>query len=214
MKILIIDDNQTRLQTYSQDFGDLFEIEVCSDPAKLLAGPQSIYPHLILLEVFLMNSSGLEILVQLKKSFSDVPIILTSEMTIDRNIIDGLNLGAQDYIVRPVSTEVFVARLKNKVQEDSECINIDNFSLYPEKQLAVLEDKKIQLTPIETRLLIALAKHPDTIFTRENIQKAIWPDIHVQNQNIDTHISNLRKKLFPFSEKIKTVKHKGYFLAS
>ncbi len=57
-----------------------------------------------------------------------------------------------------------------------------------------------------------LAKNPNKIFSREYITNFLWPDVHVQNQNIDTHLSNLRKKLTPFSSNIKTIKSRGYIL--
>ncbi|MEC7182467.1 MAG: winged helix-turn-helix domain-containing protein [Bdellovibrionota bacterium] len=79
-------------------------------------------------------------------------------------------------------------------------------------QLAQIDDKKVQLTPIEFKFIQLLAKNPNKIFSRDYITNLLWPDVHVQNQNIDTHLSNLRKKLKPFSKQIKTIKSRGYIL--
>ena len=79
-------------------------------------------------------------------------------------------------------------------------------------QMAEIADEKIQLTPIEFKLIYLLVKNPNKVFSREYVTNLVWPNVHVQNQNIDTHLSNLRKKLVPFSHYIKTIKSRGYIL--
>ena len=134
-------------------------------------------------------------------------------------MINALNLGAVDFLRKPVSIPELVARIKNKIitsekssTTEEDIIKIENFTLFCDMQLAQIDDKKIQLTPIEFKFIQLLAKNPNKIFSRDYITNLLWPDVHVQNQNIDTHLSNLRKKLKPFSKQIKTIKSRGYIL--
>lgn len=101
----------------------------------------------------------------------------------------------------------------NLVQTMAENIlTFDGFKLFCDMQMAEINDEKIQLTPIEFKLIHLLAKNPNKVFSRDYITNLLWPNVHVQNQNIDTHLSNLRKKLMPFSRYIKTIKSRGYIL--
>ena len=162
--------------------------------------------------------SGFELYEKFKSSHPNLPVIFLSGDPSEESIIRGLNLGADDFIVKPVSLRELIARIKNKISikpnstTDSEVLTFDGFKLHCEMQMAEIGEEKIQLTPIEFKLIHLLAKNPNKVFSRDYITNLLWPNIHVQNQNIDTHLSNLRKKLMPFSKYIKTIKSRGYIL--
>ena len=111
-----------------------------------------------------------------------------------------------------------IARIQNKItakkvtSQSENLLTFDGFKLYCDMQMAEINNEKIQLTPIEFKIIHLLAKSPNKVYTREYITNLLWPNVHVQNQNIDTHLSNLRKKLVPFSKYIKTIKSRGYIL--
>ena len=122
----------------------------------------------------------------------------------DIEIVNNLEL------FRQIKNKIMTSEKDSNSEED--IIKLEGFSLFCDMQLAQIDDKKIQLTPIEFKFIHLLAKNPNKIFSRDYITNLLWPDVHVQNQNIDTHLSNLRKKLKPFSKNIKTIKSRGYIL--
>lgn len=163
--------------------------------------------------------NGFELYDKFKDIHSEIPVIFLSADPSEESLVRGLNLGAEDFIVKPVSLRELIARIKNKTnrkvrekKSKKKNIRIENFTLFSEMQMAQIDETKIELTPIEFKLIHLFATNPNKIFNREYITNLLWPNVHVQNQNIDTHLSNLRKKLHPFSKKIKTIKSRGYIL--
>ena len=162
--------------------------------------------------------NGFELYQQIKPLYPLLPVIFLSADHSVEAIVSGLNLGADDYLTKPVSCPELIARIKNKINakhpilQKPDIIEHEGFRLNCESQIAEINDQKIQLTPIEYKFIHLLAKNPNKVFSREYVTDYIWPNIKVQNQNIDTHLSNLRKKLMPFSRYIKTIKSRGYIL--
>ncbi len=218
MHVTIVDDLPENLDFYKEILSVHFDLKLFQDPKKLSAFLESGETDLIMLDLHMPEMNGLELYKSLKRSYQNIPVIFVSGDNAEDNIIKALNDGADDFIVKPVSNNELVARIKNKIQnykkfkKDNSVIKIQNFTLYCDLQQAEIEGRKVQLTPIEYKIINLLGKTPNKIFSREFITNMIWPDIHVQNQNIDTHLSNLRKKLKPFSDHIKTIKSRGYIL--
>jgi two-component system phosphate regulon response regulator PhoB len=165
------------------------------------------------------NIDGFELYQKIKASYPACPVIFLSGDGSENSIVKGLSLGADDYITKPVSNSELIARIKNKINSripkpdaENQIIKLDGFKLYCEMQVAEIDNTKIQLTPIEFKFIHLLAKNPNKVYSREYVTEYIWPNTVVQNQNIDTHLSNLRKKLLPFSRYIKTIKSRGYIL--
>lgn len=218
MHITIVDDVKENLDLYSELLNGRFELELIQEPLHLVEYLNNNETDLVLLDIHMPSINGFDLFEKFKNSFPELPVIFLSGDPSEESLVKGLNLGAVDFIVKPVSLKELVARIENKIKQgqklrtESKIIAIDNFKLHCEMQLAEINDKKIQLTPIEYKLIHLFSKNPNKIFSRKYITKLIWPDVHVQNQNIDTHLSNLRKKLRPFSENLKTIKSRGYIL--
>lgn len=218
MHITIVDDVRDNLKSYNDLLSPTFDLELIQNPVELLTFLSKSETNLVLLDIHMPIMNGFELYEKFKTTHPDLPVIFLSGDPSEESIIKGLNLGAEDFIVKPVSLRELVARIKNKIstkqatKAESEVITYDGFKLHCEMQMAEIGDERIQLTPMEFKLLYLLTKNPNKVFSREYITNLLWPNIHVQNQNIDTHLSNLRKKLMPFSKYIKTIKSRGYIL--
>lgn len=218
MHVTIVDDVKDNLKSYNELLSPTFNLELIQNPLELLNYLSKNQTDLILLDLHMPNINGFELYEKFKTSHPELPVIFLSGDPSEESIIKGLNLGADDFIVKPVSLRELIARIKNKISlkqnsaQAEDVIVFDGFKLHCEMQMAELNNEKIQLTPIEFKLIQLLAKNPNKVFTREYITNLLWPNIHVQNQNIDTHLSNLRKKLMPFSKYIRTIKSRGYIL--
>lgn len=218
MHITIVDDVRENLKSYNDLLSPTFQLELIQNPVDLLSFLNKSQTNLVLLDLHMPVMNGFELYEKFKDSHPNLPVIFLSGDPSEDSIIKGLNLGADDFIVKPVSLRELVARIKNKIStkqttpQTAEVISYDGFKLHCEMQMAEINGEKIQLTPMEFKLLYLLVKNPNKVFSREYITNLLWSGVHVQNQNIDTHLSNLRKKLSPFSKYIKTIKSRGYIL--
>ena len=194
-----------------------FTLELIQKPLSAIDFLKKNRTDLVLLDLHMPNIDGFELYQKIKSAYPLCPIIFLSGDSSENSIVKGLDLGADDYITKPVSNSELIARIKNKINSriakpettENQIIKFDGFKLYCEMQVAEVANNKIQLTPIEFKFIYLLAKNPNKVFSREYVTDYIWPNTVVQNQNIDTHLSNLRKKLLPFSRYIKTIKSEG-----
>lgn len=218
MHITIVDDVADNLKSYNELLSSTFNLELIQNPLDLLTFISKNTTDLVVLDLHMPTMNGFELYQKFKATHPDLPAIFLSGDPSEESVVKGLNLGADDFIVKPVSLRELIARIKNKInskngtKSQDSIIAFDGFKLHCEMQMAEINDRKIQLTPIEFKLIHLLAKNPNKVYSREYITNLLWPNVHVQNQNIDTHLSNLRKKLLPFSNYIKTIKSRGYIL--
>lgn len=218
MHITIVDDVADNLKSYNELLSSTFNLELIQNPVDLLTFLSKNNTDLVVLDLHMPGMNGFELYQKFKTTHPELPTVFLSGDPSEESIVKGLNLGADDFIVKPVSLRELIARIKNKINSkqgtktQESVIAFDGFKLYCEMQMAEINEKKIQLTPIEFKLIHLLAKNPNKVYSREYITNLLWPNVHVQNQNIDTHLSNLRKKLVPFSNYIKTIKSRGYIL--
>lgn len=218
--ITIVDDIKENLKSYNDLLSPTFNLELIQNPLELLTFLKKHSTELVILDIHMPEINGFELYQKFKGAHPELPVIFLSGDPSEESVVKGLTLGADDFIVKPVSLRELIARIKNKINHrnisqkasESNIISYEGFKLYCDMQLAEIGSNKIQLTPIEFKLIHLLSKNPNKVFSREYITNLLWPNVHVQNQNIDTHLSNLRKKLLPFSKYIKTIKSRGYIL--
>ncbi len=175
---------------------------------------------LVLLDLMLPGIDGLKICQKLKKNknTADIPIIMVTAKGEEEDIIKGLELGAEDYITKPFSPKVLIARVKALIrrlgQEEKsqdEVIKIRNLSLHPGKHDVSIKGQKVGLTPSEFQILHLLLRRPGWVFTRTQIVDAIRGDDYaVTDRTIDFQMVGLRKKLAPIADDIETVRGVGY----
>lgn len=172
-------------------------------------------PALLILDLMLPDIDGLEICKELKNNqrTKNLPIIILTAKGEEMDRILGLELGADDYIVKPFSPRELIARIKailrrHHEQKTEEILNFKNLILDMERHKVFLDDREIFLTATEFKILFTLLKNPGRVFTRNNLLDAL--DKLILDRNIDVHITKLRKKLGSAGDYIKTIRGVGY----
>ncbi|WP_435237105.1 response regulator [Psychromonas sp. PT13] len=178
------------------------------------------HPDLLILDLMLPARDGLDIYRELR-TFSQVPVVMATARIDEIDRLVGLELGADDYICKPYSSREVVVRVKNILRragdENKEEQQVKGLIIDDKKMAVSLNAVPVTLTPAEFRLLSFFNKHPEQVFSREQLMTQIYEDDRVvTDRTIDSHIKNLRKKLQSIaedSEYIKSIYGVGYKLA-
>lgn len=177
-------------------------------------------PDLIILDVMLPGMDGLEILAKMRGSleFSSIPIILATAKGQEYDRIHGLDLGADDYIVKPFSIMEMVSRVKavlrrSQPQRVSKLLKTGGLVVNLDEHTVTADGERIQLTYKEFELLRIFLSHPGMVFTREQLFSQVWKlDYMGDSRTLDSHIRTLRQKLNGYGKMIETVRNVGYRL--
>ena len=177
-------------------------------------------PDLILLDWMLPGTSGIELARRLKKDdmTRELPIIMLTAKGEEDNKIQGLEIGADDYITKPFSPRELVARLKAVLRRtdslsSSEPIQIDGLMLDPSSHRVSINDTPVQMGPTEYRLLEFFLTHRERVYTRGQLLDHVWGgNVYVEERTVDVHIRRLRKALSieDHDKFIQTVRGAGY----
>jgi DNA-binding response OmpR family regulator len=184
---------------------------------------ESIVPDLVILDIMLPGIDGLEICRMLKNRSrtSSIPIIMLTAKASEADVVVGLEIGADDYIVKPFSPREMVARVKsllrrvNTKEAKEPKLEIGPISLDSERYEVTVNGKRIDLTTTEFKILEVLLEKRGSVFTRDQLlkKKRLWGDDKlVYDRTIDVHIKNLREKLGKAGNMIKTIRGIGYKL--
>jgi two-component system response regulator BaeR len=215
--ILIVEDEEKLagiMADYLQQSG--FNTHCLADGTQVTAWVREHTPELVLLDLMLPGKSGLDICKELR-TFSVVPIIMTTARIEEIDRLLGLELGADDYICKPFSPREVVARVKAVLRRSSGIAGggaSSGLMLDESRYQATLNGRDLDLTAVEFKLIQFLAAHPGRIYGREMLMDHIYPDDRVvADRTIDSHIKKLRKKLAaaePTLELIHSVYGVGY----
>ena len=220
-KILVVDDDVRTIELVKLYLNrDGYRVITSTDGIEALRLARESHPDLIVLDIMLPGIDGLEICRTLRNE-SDVPIILLTAMTTDDDRLKGLDLGADDYVTKPFSPRELAARVRAVLRRLPGERGPDKVSYGPltvnylEHQ-AYLSNRRLNLSPVEFKLLGVFVKEPGRVFSRaEIIEKAMGYDFDGFDRTIDVHILKLRRKLEPDPRRpkfIKTVYGAGYKL--
>lgn len=176
-----------------------------------------VQPDVLLLDVMLPNKDGMAICRDLRRN-SDLPIIMLTARVEEIDRLLGLELGADDYVCKPFSPREVVARVKavtrrasRAADEGRTAIDIDERTMR-----ARIGDHRLDLTPVEFRLLAALLRHPGRVYRRDELLDVIYDDYRdVSDRTIDSHVKNLRRKIeaaLPNQQLVHSVYGIGYKL--
>lgn len=177
-------------------------------------------PSLILMDIMLPGQSGLALCEKIR-SKSDIPVILLTARVEESDRLEGLELGADDYICKPFSPKEVVARVKvvlrryqNTKSEDASEVSDNLIQFHSQNLQVVIKDVHLQLTAVEFAVFQHLVSSPGDIFSREQLMHVMYQDNRVvSDRTIDSHIKKLRKKIAeiaPESELIQSVYGAGY----
>ena len=221
-QIIVVEDEPDILDVLNYNLQrEGFEVRTCENGADSLELIFRVMPDLILLDLMLPGMEGLEVCRQLKSDnrSTHIPIIMVTAKGEESDIVLGLGLGADDYIVKPFSPKELIARVKavlRRVVGESDLkvkqvITIDELLLDANKHKVTLGKKEAKLTATEFRLLHYLACNPGRVFSREQLlDQAFRNDVVVVDRNIDVHVRAIRKKIDPDQHYLETIRGVGY----
>lgn len=219
-KILIADDNKqitSILEEYVKKEG--FTSVVAFDGEDAVIKFEAEQPDLLLLDVMMPRKDGFEVCREIRK-VSNVPIIMVTARGEDFEKIMGLEIGADDYIVKPFSPGEVIARIKailrriTREEKNVQVFSYDNLKINLEDYTVIIDEQQISLTKKEIEILWTLATSKNKVFSRDNLLNSLWGyDYFGDNRTVDSHIKRLRAKLDQYSHpnwQIKTIWGVGY----
>lgn len=223
IRILVVEDEapiQELLQFNLER--NKYRVKVADSGEKALTLAAKFMPDLILLDIMLPGTDGLEVCKRLKADAktSNIPIIMLTALCEEADVVAGLELGADDYVTKPFSPRVLLARVKaalrridteQPARNSKEQIHIHNISIDIARHQVAVDGADLSLTFTEFKVLQLLAGQPGRVFTRYQIVDAVHgEDYPVTDRSVDVQIVGLRKKLGDAGQYIETVRGIGY----
>lgn len=225
-KLLVVDDERDIIETLAYALErEGFDVMTAGTGEDALDRARGAQFDVVILDVMLPGVSGLDVCRTLR-SESDVPILLLTARDAEVDRVLGLELGADDYIVKPFSTPELVSRVRailrrrelDRGSSATSEIVVAGLTIDLDRHEVSVDGRIVRLTPSEFRLLRLLAEEPGRVFTREQIMEHLWRTPFVgDTRACDTHVSNIRRKIErdPMHPTvIETVREVGYRLAS
>lgn len=229
MKILVVDDEQDICEILQYNLEtEGYEVVTANSAEEALELPLQEY-GLILLDVMMDEMSGFQMARKMKDNpaTAPIPIIFITALEGEDNMVKGLNIGADDYITKPLSMKEVKARVRAVLRRASVSnqhlegkgafptsdhqISYEGITLDLNAKLATLDGEHLSLTKLEYEILSLLLQHPGKVFSREDLLKYCWPqDVLVLDRTVDVNITRLRKKIGRYGQQIKTRVGYGY----
>ncbi len=222
-KVLVVDDEPSiremlRLALEISDF-DCIEAQDIHEAYRIIADDA---PDMVLLDWMLPGGSGIELLRRLKKgeATQSLPVIMLTAKTHEDNVIQGLELGADDYITKPFAPKELIARIRallRRVSSDQagKVLTVGDLVLEIDSRRVLLENKPLEMGPTEFKLLHFFMANPERAYSRMQLLDRVWgTNVYVEERTVDVHIRRLRKALqavnSAYADLIQTVRGTGY----
>ncbi len=177
-------------------------------------------PDLIILDLMLPGISGLDVcrLLKTDRETERIPVLMLTAKVGEADIVAGLEVGADDYVIKPFSPRVLVARIRavlrrksNVTSDDLDCVRAGDITIHLGRHEVLAGDERVDLTPTEFRILHFMARRPGWVFTRNQIIDGIGEgNVVVTDRAVDVQIVSLRRKLGACADYIETVRGVGY----
>ena len=220
-RVLVVDDEPDLLELVHYNLTKAgYEVACVLSGEEALAHVRSSTPDLIVLDVLLPGLDGLEICKALRRNptTAGIPIIMLTARSEDADVVAGLELGADDYLTKPFSPRVLLARIKAVLRRqqgeaaDAEMTVVyDDVVIHPGRYEVRAGDQMVNLTPTEFHILHFLARRPGWVFTRYQIVDAVrGEDAEVTERSVDVHVAAIRRKLGEHRDLIETLRGVGY----
>jgi len=218
--ILAVDDEEDVLELVRYNFHkEGFKVEIATTGEDALKKAKANPPNVILLDRMLPGIDGIEVCKQLKadSKTSSIPVIMLTAKGEESDVVSGLEVGADDYVTKPFSPKVLIARVRRLLhrqtaaQQETTPVKIHEISIDPARYEVTVKNKPVELTFTEFMILYTLAKRPGLVLSRYNIVDAIRGSNYVvTDRAVDVQIVSLRRKLGPCGKYIETVRGVGY----
>ncbi len=219
-KILLVDDEKDIVEFLEYNLNqEGFEVITAYDGTEALQKVTE-KPDLIILDIMMPNIDGYEVCRRIRENneYSDIPVIFLTAKGAEADEIKGLDLGASDFIKKPISPKKLVARVnsnlrRNNKEEKSNPVIIETGPLHinRDRYVVKLDGSELIFPRKEFELLYFLANNPGKVFSRDALLKTVWGiDVYVVDRTVDVHIRKIREKLDKYSDLIETIKGVGY----
>ncbi|HOH69479.1 MAG TPA: response regulator transcription factor [Sedimentibacter sp.] len=218
--MLIADDNRqitSILEEYAKKEG--YAVKIAYNGRQALEIFNQYKPDIVLLDVMMPIMDGFEVCREIRK-VSNVPVIMITARGEDFERIMGLDIGADDYIVKPFSPAEVMARIRAVMRRigadnvSSQLFTYDNLRINMEDYMVTIDDNNVSLTKKEIEILWTLAVNKNKVFTRDNLLNSLWGyDYYGDSRTVDSHIKRLRSKIDEFDHKnweVRTIWGVGY----
>ena len=198
-----------------------FEAYGFLDPIPFLKKIETKKPDLVVLDLMLPHINGFEVLKKLKntKEYEDIPVIILSAKSSEMDIVQGLDMGASDYITKPFGLLEFISRINTNLRKvnmhKDKALQIRDIKLDITRHLFFVKDESIEITSKEFDILYVLMESPSIVVTRGSLLKRIWGyDYLAETRTLDMHIKSLREKISRVTKDvyIETVRGVGYII--
>lgn len=216
-KVLLAEDEKSLrdiVKGYLIRNGFMVDVAMNGEEA-MIAVDHKIY-DVIILDIMMPLKSGIEVCQYIRTKY-DVPVIFLTALNKEQDIVNGYEVGADEYVTKPVSMPVLMAKVNALIKRykglliQKGIIRIDALKIELARRLVTVNDKLVALAPKEYDMLIYFIENKNLILTREQILDAIWgPEYDGYDRAVDTHIKKLRAALSDSSYHIKTIIKKGY----
>ncbi len=215
-RILVVDDEQ--------DLRDILQFHLSHegfavDTAASAQSALELHPenyNLLLLDVMMEGMNGFELARQLKQqaNSAELPIIFLTAKDTETDLLEGFQLGADDYIAKPFSLKELTARIRavlHRTDNNQPLLSFKGLEVHPEQKYVIVDNQSIGATPIEYQLMELFLTHRNRIYSREELIDIVWPsDVIVTERTVDVNITRLRKKLGAYAQYIVTRTGHGY----
>lgn len=215
-KVLIADDEPDILEILKYNLSkEGYDVTTAKDGDEALEKAKQTQPEMVILDIMMPRKNGVEVceILRAQPAFKDTLILFLTALSDEATQIKGLTTGADDYLNKPISPQVFLSKVQSLFrrikQPENVSIHVDGLTIDPEKFIVVYEGKEIILAKKEFELLHLLATKPGRVFLRNEILSQVWGnEVIVGDRTIDVHIRKIRQKLG--IDCITTVKGVGY----
>lgn len=212
------DDNIRKLVCYALS-KEGFEVQGYSSSRKFWQELDAGMPELILLDIMLPEEDGLSILHKLKShaETEDIPVIMLTAKGSEYDKVTGLDMGADDYVVKPFGTMELISRVRAVLRRfektrDKKVYEIGGLHVEPAKHIITVSGKAVSLSYKEYLLLLVLLEADGSVVERDSLLASVWGEYYTESRTLDVHIRKLRVKLGDAGKMIQTVKGIGYKL--
>jgi len=218
--ILVVEDEQPIREMLAFNLGRAgYRVKAAADGREARAAIADGFPDIVLMDWMLPDVSGLELTRQLKRDphMREIPIIMVTARAEEDDRVTGLDVGADDYIVKPFSARELLARIRAALRRapggDDDVVAALDLKLDAASHEVTVRGVEVALGPTEYRLLEFFMLHPDRVYGRTQLLDRVWGgNVYVEERTVDVHIRRLRKALTPFGydKLIRTVRGVGY----
>lgn len=220
MRVLVVEDSEAMVDALQRGLlAEGFDVDVSRDGADGLWRAREFPYDAIVLDIMLPKVNGYEICRTLRAEDVSVPVLMLTAKDGEYDIAEGLDLGADDYLTKPFSFVVLVARLRALMRRSTASTDgtlwVGELSIDTASRRCWIGDEAVELTPREYSLLETLTRHADEPLTRDEIRDRVWGgDYDAASNVVDVYVGYLRKKLDPDRVRIETVRGVGYRLVA